>query len=137
MTREELIQLREAIDLTLALPDSIRELLAQWLAPAAAKSNGRDLHPPVPPPLSSKAAPTPRPAASRPRTAKHYDNPAHARAAERQLGFTGEGRRRRLVDHQRKAEAHGRAGTDREGPRWPLEGEGTGDEARPMMASPS
>ena len=40
--------MRDAIDAALALPDSIRELLAQWLAPAAAKPNGRDPHPPVP-----------------------------------------------------------------------------------------
>jgi Winged helix-turn-helix DNA-binding len=79
MTREELTALRDAIDMTLALPDSLRELLAQWLAPAAAKPNGHDPHPPVPTP-TPKAAPTPRPAASKP-----YDNPAHARAAERKL----------------------------------------------------
>ena len=65
MTREELVQLRDAIDMTLALPDSIRELLAQWLTPAAAKPNGHDPHPPVPTP-TPKAAPTPRPAASKP-----------------------------------------------------------------------
>jgi hypothetical protein len=79
MIREELVQLRDAIDMTLALPDSIREMLAQWLAPEVAKPNGRDPHPPVPPP-TPKAAPTPRPTASKP-----YDNPAHARAAERKL----------------------------------------------------
>jgi hypothetical protein len=79
VTREELVALRDAIDLALALPDSIRELLAQGLAPAAAKPNGHDLHPPVPVP-SPEAAPTQRPAASKP-----YDNPAHARAAERKL----------------------------------------------------
>jgi hypothetical protein len=84
MTREELIALRDAIDVTLALPDSVRELLAQWLAPAAAKPNGHDPHPPVPAP-TPKVAPTPRPAASKPHAAKHYDNPAHARAAERKL----------------------------------------------------
>jgi hypothetical protein len=57
MTREELTALRDAIDMTLALPDSIRELLAQWLTPAAAKPNGRDPHPPVPTstPHSAKA----------------------------------------------------------------------------------
>jgi hypothetical protein len=48
VTREELTALRDAIDMALALPDSIRELLAQWLAPAAAKSNGLDPHPPSP-----------------------------------------------------------------------------------------
>jgi hypothetical protein len=31
MNREELVQLRDAIDLALALPDSVRALLAQWL----------------------------------------------------------------------------------------------------------
>jgi hypothetical protein len=79
MTREELTALRDAIDMTLALPDSIRELLAQWLAPAAAKPNGHGPHRPVPPP-TPKAAPTPCSVASKP-----YDNPAHARAAERRL----------------------------------------------------
>jgi hypothetical protein len=84
VNREELVQLRDAIDMTLALPDSVRELLAQWLAPAAAKSNGHDLRPPVPQP-PPKAAPTPRPAASKPHTAKRHDNPANARVAERRL----------------------------------------------------
>jgi hypothetical protein len=79
MTREELTALRDAIDLTLALPDSIRALLAQWLAPETAKPNGHDPHPPTPI-ATLKTAPMPRPAASRP-----YDNPAHARAAERRL----------------------------------------------------
>ena len=78
MTREELVQLRDAIDITLALPDSIREILAQWLAPAAAKPNGHAPHP-LTPTLK------PAPAASKPRTSKRYDNPAHARAAERKL----------------------------------------------------
>jgi len=76
MTREELVALRDAIDMTLALPDSLREMLAQWLAPAA-KPNGHDPHPPAP-------TPTPK-AASRPHASKRYDNPAHARAAERKL----------------------------------------------------
>ena len=84
LTREELVALRDAIDLTLALPDSLRELLAQWLAPAAAKPNGHDLRPPVPTPPPT-AAPAPRPAGSKPHTAKRHDNPAHARAAERRL----------------------------------------------------
>ena len=45
MNREELTALRDAIDVTLALPDSIRELLAQWLAPEAARPNGHDARP--------------------------------------------------------------------------------------------
>jgi hypothetical protein len=77
VNREELVQLRDAIDLTLALPDSIRELLAQWLAPAEAKPNGHDPRPPVP-------TPTPRPA-TRVKAKAGHDNPAHARAAEREL----------------------------------------------------
>ena len=78
MTREELVALRDAIDMTLALPDSIRELLAQWLAPPAAKPNGHDPHPPAP-------TPTPKAATAAPVKAKAYDNPAHARAAEQKL----------------------------------------------------
>jgi Winged helix-turn-helix DNA-binding len=76
VTREELTALRDAIDLALALPDSIRELLAQWLAPEASKPNRHDRSPSVP---------MPRPAASKPHAAKRHDNPANARAAERKL----------------------------------------------------
>ena len=76
MTREELAQLRDAIDTVLALPDSIRELLAKWLE--TAKPNGHDPHLPAVPSPTLKAA-------SKPHTAKRYDNPAHARAAERRL----------------------------------------------------
>src|ERR1700722_7391379 len=63
MTREELTALRDAIDITLALPDSIRELLAQWLAPKAAKPNGHDPYPLCPrrrPRLSTRRAQPPR-----------------------------------------------------------------------------
>ena len=75
MNREELVQLRDAIDMTLALPDSIRELLAQWLTPEAAKPNGHDPHPPVP-------TPTPRPLKVQvARRAK----PTSAKTAERKL----------------------------------------------------
>ena len=81
MTREELAQLRDAIDTVLAWPDSIRELLAKWLE--TAKPNGHDPHPPEL--ATPKAAPVSRPAASKPHAAKRYDNPAHARAAERRL----------------------------------------------------
>jgi hypothetical protein len=121
MNREELTALRDAIDMTLALPDSIRELLAQWLTPAAAKPNGHDHRPPVPPPRP-KAAPMPRPAASKPHTAKRHDNPAHARAAERRLLAAQE-----LID--KDPAGH-----------WRVKGEGprsTEDEARPTIASPS
>jgi winged helix-turn-helix DNA-binding protein len=79
MTRQELTALRDAIDMTLALPDSLRELLAQWLTPAAAKPNGHDHHSPVRTPTPTR---TPRAAT---RVKAKYDNPAHARAAERKL----------------------------------------------------
>jgi hypothetical protein len=54
LNREELIALRDAIDLALALPDSVRALFAQWLTPEIAQPNGRDPHsavamPPPPP----------------------------------------------------------------------------------------
>jgi hypothetical protein len=45
VNREELVQLRDAIDMALALPDSIRELLVRWLG--ASKPNGHDPHPPT------------------------------------------------------------------------------------------
>ena len=86
MTREELTQLRDAINLTLALPDSIREMLAQWLTPEVAKPNGHDPHPPVPTP-TPRAASTPRPAVAKRKPHKQggrFDE-ANARAAEQRL----------------------------------------------------
>jgi hypothetical protein len=133
MTREELTALRDAIDITLALPDSIRELLAQWLTPATAKSNGRDPHPPCAHAVAQgrfHAAPSrleaPRSQALRQscvRASRRAEaSRRDARASGSQRGFAGEGCRRRLVDHQREVEAHGCAGADREGPRQPLAG---------------
>jgi hypothetical protein len=73
MTRDELIQLRDAIDMTLALPDSVRALLAQWLAPeAATKGNGVDHQPPA-----TAAAP--------PRRARRKPSVFSAKTAERKL----------------------------------------------------
>jgi hypothetical protein len=69
MNREELIQLRDAIDMALALPDSVRELLVKWLAPE--KPNGHDPHPPA-------ASPPPR-------QAKRKPNAFAAKTAERKL----------------------------------------------------
>jgi hypothetical protein len=43
MNREELVQLRDAIDLALALPDSVRALLAQWLRDDIPKCTGEAL----------------------------------------------------------------------------------------------
>ena len=89
MTREELVQLRDAIDMTLALPDSIREMLAQWLAPATAKPNERPNGVTKPAHSPHVLASTPRPAVAK---AKHggrrrggkFDE-ASARAAEQKL----------------------------------------------------
>jgi Winged helix-turn-helix DNA-binding len=142
MNREELVQLRDAIDLTLALPDSVRELLAQWLAPAAAKPNGHDPHPAVPTPSS------PRPAT---RTKAKYDNPAHARAAERKLlaamrehpglsaaslaKVVGAG----LSTTKERLRRMGAQALIEKGPggRWRVKSEEPEDEARPTIASPS
>jgi DNA-binding transcriptional ArsR family regulator len=44
MNREHLAVLRGAIDTILDWPDSVRDQIAQWLAPA--KPNGHDPHPP-------------------------------------------------------------------------------------------
>jgi hypothetical protein len=84
VNRDELSALRDALSLTLALPDNLRVLLAQWLrddpstglSQAVPKPNGLDPHPAV--------RTSPRPAAPVQARARH-DNPAHARAAERKL----------------------------------------------------
>jgi hypothetical protein len=83
MDREELLKLHAALGAVLALPESIRELLAKWLE--TAKPNGHDPDPPLVSAPTPKATPTPRPTASKSHAAKRYDNPAHARAAERRL----------------------------------------------------
>jgi hypothetical protein len=107
MTREELIALRDAIDLTLALPERIRRMLAEWLMPEAAKPNGHDPHTPAPtPPLPLKAKtktkakarrvkPTPAQAAEQRLLAAMADNPglpviALANAAGSSRSGTGE-----------------------------------------------
>jgi hypothetical protein len=84
MTREELVALRDAIDMTLALPDSLRELLAQWLMPAAAKPNGHD---PYPPPVTRSVDVQERNISFRPRQAKARRGkpPTSPKAAERAL----------------------------------------------------
>jgi hypothetical protein len=46
MNRDELAALRDAIDTVLTWPDAVRDQVARWLTPAAAKPNGRDPHPP-------------------------------------------------------------------------------------------
>jgi IclR helix-turn-helix domain len=47
MSREELTALRDALSLALALPDSVRALLAQWLRDDVPKPNGQDPDPPI------------------------------------------------------------------------------------------
>jgi hypothetical protein len=83
MTREELVQLRDALDVTLALPDSIRELLAQSLAPpkASRPGKGHDPHPP-PPPVGNGSGIVSEPQR---RAKRHRRKPISARTAERKL----------------------------------------------------
>jgi Winged helix-turn-helix DNA-binding len=144
MDREELLKLHAALGSLLALPDSIRELLAQWLE--TSKPNGRDLHPSVP-------TSPPRPVTPIPAKAAH-DNSAHARAAERKLlaamrerpglsaaslakvvgaGLSTTKERLRRMGAQELIEK------DPSG-RWRVKAEearDTGDEARPTIAPPS
>jgi hypothetical protein len=50
MTRGELVQLRNAIDAALAVPDAVRDMLGKWLSrPGASSGNGLDPHPPPSP----------------------------------------------------------------------------------------
>jgi hypothetical protein len=75
MKREELVALRDAIDLALALPDSVRAVLAQWLRDDIPKSSGLDAYPP---PAAPKPHPTKRPSSSKPSSGP-------AKAAEKRL----------------------------------------------------
>jgi MarR family len=81
MNRQELVTLQDAIVTILACPPAVLDEVARWLTAPATKPNGHDY---VPTLSTPKAAPTPRPAVSKPQR-KHHDNPAHARAAERRL----------------------------------------------------
>ena len=64
MTRDELAALRDALEAVLAWPDAVRVEVARWLAPAAAKPNGRDSHPP---PIAPTSAEVPKRNISSPR----------------------------------------------------------------------
>jgi hypothetical protein len=82
VTREELIALRDAIDITLALPDSAREMLVKMLTPETviAKPNGHDRHHPAPAPASRISASPPRAMKT-----QFIANPAQVQAAEKRL----------------------------------------------------
>ena len=54
MTREDLIALHAALGGLLSLPDSVRDLIVQWLTPEAARKDGNG-HDPHPPPHSPTA----------------------------------------------------------------------------------
>lgn len=111
MTRQELIQLRDAIDMALALPDSLRELLAQWLTPEAAKPNGHDRNAPVlmstPRMVKVQAKrtrkPTPAQAAERKLLAAMRDNPASASSPWPTLRVRAERRLGSVCDRWRRA----------------------------------
>ena len=100
LTREELTALRDAIDMTLALPDSIREVLAQWLAPQLRNPTGEILIPLCPcrrrdSAKAKPAKPTPAQAAEQRLLEAMRDNPglsvnALANAAGSSRSATGE-----------------------------------------------
>ena len=77
MKREELTALRDTLCMALALPDSVRALLAQWLQDDIPKSNGLDLHPPP-------ATPKPHPA-----KAKSFAKPSSRLAKGRREEIAG------------------------------------------------
>jgi hypothetical protein len=90
MNREELVQLRDAIGVMLAWTDAVRDQVARWLAPEAAKpGNGLDLRPPpvaqtaeVPKRSINSLARSPTPHAGK---ARPGAPPTSAKAAEQRL----------------------------------------------------
>jgi hypothetical protein len=73
MTRDELVALRDAIDLVLTWPDPVRDEVARWLVPEVAKPNGHDPHPPATP-MSAVDARSRIPPRSRPaKTPQHQE----------------------------------------------------------------
>jgi hypothetical protein len=105
VNREELVELRDAINTLLSWPDNVRDQIAAWLAPEAAKpGNGVDPHPAVAPtgkalkngnlpdldlPVSASETDggSPRQAAPRPYAgkARRGRSPLSGKAAERKL----------------------------------------------------
>jgi hypothetical protein len=159
MDRDELTALRDAIDVMLAWPDGVRDQVARWLTPEAAKPNGRgngalailgfpdnDLAPTKGAnsvgEFSPRRSPSPKPAKTRRGT-----SPTSAKTAERKLievmkatpGATVVelaravgGNRSAIGDRLRTMARNGAIEKDPEG-RWRLAGE----EARPMSAPSS
>jgi DNA-binding transcriptional ArsR family regulator len=89
MNRENLVVLHAAMSTVLAWPPAVLDEIARWLAPAAAKPNGHDPHPPNgkdldPPPIASLSPRSPaKPLAGKTR---HGRSPAAAKTDERLLG---------------------------------------------------
>jgi hypothetical protein len=139
VTREELVQLRDAIDMTLALPDSIREMLAQWLAPAAGKPNGHDPAPrTVKVQAARRAKPTSAQTVQRRLLAAMRDNPglsviALANAAGSSRSATGERLRQMALRGVVEKDLTGRWKLKGEEPRPPPAGE----KPRPTLPSPN
>jgi hypothetical protein len=140
--REELLKLHAALGAVLALPDSIRELLAKWLE--ASKPNGHDPHPPVtrPTPRSAKAGQRKSTfsakTAERKLLAAMRDNPglsviALANAAGSSRSATGERLRQLALRGLVEKDATGRWKLKGEEPRQPTQGEEQG----PQQPSPS
>jgi hypothetical protein len=88
VTKDELTALRDGLTAVLAMPDSVRALLASWLIPsdAPSPSNGQDWLPP--PAVVRKSMSAPTPSALRPSpapSAKQIEIVEQARQAEDQL----------------------------------------------------
>ena len=136
MNRENLVVLHAAMSTVLAWPPAVLDEIARWLAPAAAKPNGHDPHPPNgkdldPPPIAS---PSPRSPAT-PHAGKDPPRPIAGRGKDRRAaprGATGRpGPERRQVgrrcqdqsiDCRRPPARARRARACREGRRRPMAG---------------
>jgi hypothetical protein len=133
VNREELVALRDIIDLALRLPADVRIQVAAWLAPEAAPRPGNGLDHDAPliastPRPTHAAKPARAPAGERRLLAAMESNPgASANALAKAAGSA----RATVGDQLRRLNAQGLIEQDAGG-RWRLAGDG----ARPIQPSP-
>jgi hypothetical protein len=152
MTREELGALHAALEAVLAWPDAVRDEVARWLAPEAAKpGNGLDPHPPPIVIVGQMAHPAPVKPRETGRPPGQMAHPARSKAAEQRLlaamqehsgasvnalAKAAGANRSSTGEKLRELSKHGLVAKDSAG-RWRLVTELAGEKAGPTEASPS